>query len=43
MILGGLAAETSFTAAEILALGCRDAKFWWNAISAFRRRQSEDQ
>lgn len=41
MILGGLAAETSFTEAEILAMDLAGARFWWNAVAAFRQQQAD--
>jgi hypothetical protein len=35
--LGGLAAETSFGAGEILAMTRPEIDFWWAAVAAYRQ------
>jgi len=42
VILGCLADETGFTAAEIDAMDARTAIYWWNCIMAYRRRMAEE-
>ncbi|WP_323034524.1 hypothetical protein [Pararhodobacter sp.] len=43
MIIGGLVVESNFTASEIDSLTIDDARFWWNAIAAYRVRVKEAQ
>ena len=42
LILGGIAAETSFGEAEILAMTCDRVRFWWNAVAAYHRKVREE-
>ncbi|WP_332117241.1 hypothetical protein [Azorhizobium caulinodans] len=41
MILGGIAASTSFTLAEIEGMTETDVRFWWNALAAYQQRVRE--
>ncbi len=43
VIIGGLVVESNFTASEIDSLTIDDARFWWNAIAAYRVRVKEAQ
>lgn len=43
VILGGLAANTSFTAREIDSFTVEDARFWWNALAAYHQKVKEAQ
>lgn len=43
VILGGLAANTSFSAREIDGFDIETARFWWNALAAYQQRVKEAQ
>lgn len=38
MILGGIAANTGFTASDIEAFDLDRARFWWNALNAYQQK-----
>jgi hypothetical protein len=42
VILGGIAAETSFTRAEIDAMTVDDARWWWNSLAAYHERVRQE-
>lgn len=42
MILGGLAANSSFSRADIEALDAAAARYWWNALAAYHKRVREE-
>ncbi|QIB34745.1 hypothetical protein [Ancylobacter pratisalsi] len=43
MILGGLAANSGFSAKEIESFDVDQARWWWNALSAYHQRVKEIQ
>lgn len=40
-MLGGLAAETGFSAAEIADMSRAEVIFWWNCVSVYRAKVAE--
>lgn len=38
MILGGIAANSGFSAREIESFDIERARFWWNALCAYHQR-----
>lgn len=39
MILGGIAANSGFSADEIESFDFERARFWWNALAAYREHE----
>lgn len=42
MILGGIAANSGFSARDIDRMTADEARWWWNALSAYQQRAREE-
>jgi len=42
VILGGIAANSSFSRTDIEELDAEGARYWWNALAAYHKRVREE-